>query len=62
MPPKKDELLPVKKIKYPGGLHRMKVGDEVFDALEDIRRKNHLWDREAAIIWLLKECDMWEEE
>ncbi len=57
---KKDELLPTDKLI--DHFHRLTVKDKVFNVLGEIRAKHRLWDREAAIIWLLQQQGLWEEE
>lgn len=42
--------------------HRITVRSKVFDMLGEVRRKNRLWDRESAIIWLLQQQGLWQEE
>lgn len=55
-----DELLPTKRLV--DHFHRLTVKDKVFNLLGDIRKKHRLWDREAAIIWLLQQQGLWTEE
>ena len=55
-----NELLPTSELVET--FHRITVKSKVFKALEDIRRQHRLWDREAAIIWLLQQQGLWIEE
>ncbi len=57
---KRERLLPTDELI--DHFHRLTVKDKVFNALGEIRRKHRLWDREAAIIWLLQQQGLWEEE
>lgn len=50
------KLLPTKEVLHPSGLHRIVIDDFLFEKLWEIRKKNRLYDRQAAIYWLLKEC------